>query len=92
MTSDRIEAVLWAASLGALRRLTDHTPLDLDSAGPRREGNGAVTILAHLTHQDLAVISAHPDIRVRAASGRLRSNNELGRGGRARLTYKERHH
>lgn len=66
--AEGIEAELWAASLGALRRLTDSVPLDLDCAGPRRERSGAVCIRARLTHMDLAIISRHPEVRVRAVT------------------------
>jgi hypothetical protein len=52
----RKQITLRATSLGALRYLVNQTPLDLDCGGPRRHLDGAVTITAFVTDQDIVDI------------------------------------
>lgn len=62
--TDAMIVTLRAQSLNALRQLIHHTPLALDSEGPRRHRDGSVTIRAALTSSDLVEISSAVGIEV----------------------------
>jgi hypothetical protein len=55
-TVERKQVTIRATSLGALKYLVNQTPLDLDCGGPRRHFDGAVTIRAYVTLQDIVDI------------------------------------
>lgn len=82
-TLQRKQVKLRAISLGALRYLVHQTPLDLDCGGPRRQLDGAVTITAFVTEQDIVDIRDAVGIEILDIQDVDNSRHlEVGRGDR----------
>lgn len=79
----RKQVTLRATSLSALKTLVNQTPLDLDCGGPRRQLDGAVTIKAFVTGQDLVDIREFLGVEVTDIKEVDDSRqSEVGRGDR----------
>ena len=81
--TDRKEVLLRASSVSKLRQLVHRMLLDLDCGGPRRQDDGAVTITAFVTPEDLDGIRESEGVEVvDVVDVRSAQDAEIGTGDR----------